>query len=96
MTPYLAEFEPAMLALMIPILALMIPIVAILVSHQQKMAQIIHGGGGGVDTRNQIEALRAEIAQLKQLMHQQAIQMDNLLTAQRNPSVSEIGARIEQ
>lgn len=96
MTPYLAEFDVAMFALMIPILALMIPIVAILVSHQQKMAQIIHGSGGGVDARNQIEALRGEIAQLKQLVHQQAIQMDNLLSARRGSSSSEIGARIEQ
>lgn len=95
MYPLLADFEIGMVALLIPILALMIPIVAILVSHQQKMAQIIHGGGG-VDTRNQIEALRAEIAHLKQLIHQQAIQMDNLLSSGRTSSASEIGARIEQ
>ena len=84
-----AIFEPWFFGMMIPILALMIPIVAILVHHQQKMAAIIHQGGGQ-ESRAQIEALRGEVAQLKQLIHQQ----DNLLSAgPRGASTSEIGSR---
>lgn len=82
MTHYLADFPIEILALMIPIMALMIPIVAILVHHQQKMAAIIHQGGGP-EARAQIEALKAELAQLRTLVHQQAIQMDSVASASR-------------
>ncbi|MBZ0213870.1 MAG: hypothetical protein K8H99_08740 [Nitrospirae bacterium] len=65
------------IAVMIPIVALMIPIVAILSAHQQKMARIIH------ETRNsgqdvEVQRLRSEVEQLKQLVHQQTIAIDNL------------------
>ena len=66
---------PAVIALMIPVIALMIPIVAILVSHQQKMAQIVHRGLGD---NPEVSALRNEIAELKSLVHQQTITLDNM------------------
>ena len=66
--------------IMIPLTALMIPIVAVLSHHQQKMAQIIHGGGGA---QGQTDALRQEIAELKSFVHQQAIAIDNLANAQK-------------
>ena len=63
------------LALMIPIIALCIPVIAILVSHQQKMATIIHGGQAN---QAQLDELRAEIAELRGRLNQQALAMDNL------------------
>jgi len=62
--------------LMIPILALMIPIIAILVSHQQKMAQIIHSSRQGVDA-HETAALRAELRELKEMVHQQMLALDS-------------------
>jgi hypothetical protein len=70
--------------ILIPILALLIPIVAILVKHQQRMAEIIHSGrpqGLPVD-RQEIDSLRREIQELKQIVHQQAISMDTFVDRQ--------------
>lgn len=71
--------RPEIIALLIPITALMIPIVAILVSHQQKMAQLIHGNPNN-NQQNALETsqLRDEVRQLKELMNQQTIALDNL------------------
>ena len=82
-------------ALSIPILALMIPLVAILVRHQQKMAEIIHSGSGS-NTAAQVEALRQEVAQLKQLVHQQMIALDSATSGKglsRSSSEFDLGAR---
>lgn len=67
--------DPAILALLVPILAILIPIVAIITSHQRKMAEIRHRQGGGLD---EVERLRREIVELKSLVHEQAIALDNL------------------
>jgi hypothetical protein len=58
----------------------MIPIVAILSQHQQKMASILHSGQ---NNNGEIEALRREIQELKQLVHQQAIAVDSFVDTQR-------------
>jgi len=71
---------PAIIALMIPVVALMIPIVAILVSHQQKMAQIVHQNPGNSP---EVSALRQEISELKALVHQQAITLDTIAGNQK-------------
>lgn len=63
---------PETLAISIPIIALLIPIVAILVHHQQKMAQIIHGGGMNEQLAREVEALRHEVQQLRAQVSQQA------------------------
>jgi len=54
-----------------------LPVIAVLTSHQQKMAAIIHGRK---DAHNpaEIEALRRELQDLKNFVHQQAIVTDNL------------------
>lgn len=64
------------LALMIPIIALMIPIVAMLVKHQQQMAQIMHQGRAQ-QSDAEIAALRAEVRELKELVHQQMLTLDS-------------------
>ncbi|MBV6491701.1 MAG: hypothetical protein IT202_02655 [Fimbriimonadaceae bacterium] len=87
---HFAAFGPETLALLIPITALLIPIVAILVRHQQKMAEIIHSSPKFDPGLNaQIDSLRREILELRQLVHQQTIDMDSLksLTGGRNDVV---------
>ncbi len=72
------------LALMIPIVALMIPIVAILSHHQRRMAELIHQRNPAINSHSgQIEALRQEVSELKQLVHQQMIAVDNMASGQR-------------
>jgi hypothetical protein len=67
-------------AIMIPILALLIPVVAILTKHQQRMAELIHGGDQNRQSSQEILALRHEIAELRSLVHQQSIAVDNLVS----------------
>jgi hypothetical protein len=82
-------FDPGTLAILIPIVALMIPIVSILVRHQQRMAEIIHTAKPQLATdRAEIEALRREIQELKQLVHQQAISMDTFVERQSKLAAS--------
>jgi len=74
---YLADFTEN-IAILIPVIALMIPIVAILVSHQQKMAQIIHGSNRQQLPNPEVDALKREVQELKQLIHQQTIALDSV------------------
>ncbi|CAN1515775.1 hypothetical protein MCEMSE15_00928 [Fimbriimonadaceae bacterium] len=67
-------------AIMIPILALLIPVVAILTKHQQRMAELIHGGEQNRQSSQEMLALRHEIAELRSLVHQQSIAVDNLVS----------------
>jgi len=79
----LAVFDAGTLGVFIPIVALIIPIVAILTKHQMNMAQIIHGrplneDNHGIPMLNDQSQLKEEVRQLRELMHQQAITLDNL------------------
>ncbi|MEQ1821006.1 MAG: hypothetical protein ABL949_00680 [Fimbriimonadaceae bacterium] len=67
--------NPEIIAVMIPIVALFIPIVVVLTKHQQRMAELIHGGQ---KDNQQFAILHYEIQELKQLVHQQTLQIDNL------------------
>ena len=69
--------------ILIPIMALMIPIIAMLIKHQTNMAQIIHGrplneDNHGIPMLQNNSQLTEEVRQLRELMHQQAIALDNL------------------
>ena len=58
-----------------------LPVIAVLTNHQQKMAAIIHGQNRANNNGAQAEemqALRREVGELKQLVHQQTIICDNL------------------
>ncbi len=60
-------------------LALGIPIVAILTSHQQKMARLFGENQRAANaTSPETHALREELRELKSLVHQQSIAIDNL------------------
>jgi hypothetical protein len=85
-------FSAGSIAILIPVLIFMIPIIAILTSHQRRMAEIVHGGKNG--NPGDIDALRREIHELKQLVHQQAISIDNLLARQQSATPPEIPTRI--
>jgi hypothetical protein len=75
----------SILPFMIPIIVFMIPIIAILTSHQQKMAQIIHDQQKR-QADPEIAALRQEVRELKELVHQQLIAMDS----QVRPGISSV------
>jgi Mg2+ and Co2+ transporter CorA len=73
-------FDVDKIAIMIPIIALLIPVIAILTTHQRKMAELIHGGTQNRQSSQEILALRHEIAELRSLVHQQSIAVDNLVS----------------
>jgi len=65
----------------------MIPIIAILTSHQRKMAMIIHGSQAQQNQQNtQNDALASEVRELKQIVYQQSIALDNLTNEVRRTS----------
>ncbi len=74
-----------MIWVLIPLTALLIPIVAMLVSHQQKMAQIIHGRGDP----EEVAALRSEVAELKQQLGQHTMALDEMRRRQPLPPTVE-------
>ena len=65
------------LAAMALVICALIPIIYMLIKHQQTMAKILHENQNRTD-----DGLRREVDQLKQLVMQQAITLDNL--AQEN------------
>ncbi len=75
---------PETLAFAIPLTALMIPIVAVLAKHQQKMAEIMRSVPHNQPQLQspEVAQLRQEVAELKQILHRQMIQLDDL--AQRS------------
>lgn len=81
-----------MLENLIPIVAIVmvfgIPIVAILTAHQRKMAELFHSRNAQPQYNPEIAALREEVRELKQLIHQQAITMDNLVQTRVTPPPS--------
>ena len=75
--------NPSVIGMMIPILIFLIPIIAILTSHQQKMAQIYREGAQRLGANDaDLIALREEMRQLRELVQQQAIVLDNIAMLQ--------------
>jgi len=68
-----------------------IPIIAILTGHQRKMAELMRQPVQGA-FNPETQALREEIRELKQLVYQQSIAIDNL--ARPLPKEAEIQSRI--
>lgn len=72
----------------IPILALMIPIVAILTAHQRKMAELIHSQNQiNPQSQHQIAEMQREINELKSLVHQQTLALDEMSGFKAMPPV---------
>lgn len=62
---------------LIPIIIFMIPIVAILTTHQRKMAELVHRNPAP-NSNGEIDALRREVQELKEIVHQQTLAIDNI------------------
>ena len=75
-------------------MALMIPIVGIYTSHQQKMMEIRARNGGLQGNSPELMMLRNELAELKSLVHEQAIALDNLASRTLPAIPSEIRERV--
>jgi hypothetical protein len=74
----------------IPILALLIPIIVILTNHQRRMAELLHKNQQQPQIPSQdLVAMRQDIYELKQLVHQQAIALDNLTNSVKVTSVED-------
>ena len=86
MNHYLAFLDPETIAVMIPIIGLLIPIVAILTKHQQRMAEIVHNGASKMPQSSELSALRQEVSELRQLIHQQTIALDNATSRSAMPT----------
>lgn len=80
--------RPEIIGPLIPIVALCIPIVAILVKHQQRMAELMQQGSQNNNSEilRELQAMRAEMAQLRERVNQQAIVVDDLSGLRQNPS----------
>lgn len=82
---------PEILALMIPIIALLIPIVVILTNHQRKMAEIIHRERSL--PQGELEAIRHELRDLRMLMNQHTIALDDVRNKALPSGQSEVQQR---
>lgn len=78
---FFADLGPEMIAVFIPVVALCIPIVAMLTKHQQKMAELLHGSQGV--SAEETHRLRSEVNQLRDLVAQQTIALDDLRSSVR-------------
>jgi hypothetical protein len=77
-------------AIITTLVFMMIPIIAILARHQQKMAYILNQGQGNVPNQA-IAQLAAEVQDLRALVNQQTVTLDNLAESNRR-----IAAQLEQ
>jgi hypothetical protein len=91
----MANLSDELAPVIVSVMLMMIPIVALLTSHQRKMAKIMRESDGVQDPRLAMENeyLRREMAELKALMHQQAIAIDNL--APRLAAPMDVSQRLE-
>lgn len=80
----IAFIDPESAAVIVPVIIFMIPIIAILTAHQRKMAEIIHRKPQV--NSNEMDVLHREIGELKQLVHQQAIALDDMRSRQLGQS----------
>lgn len=80
------------LAMLPAVLVFMIPIIAILTAHQRKMAELMHRP----QQNPQADQLSNEIQQMRQILTQQTIALDNLATELRNQRQSDISERISE
>lgn len=89
--------DPKLIAsVLVPMTVLLIPVIAILTRHQLRMAELIHGKGQNQVPLGQNDngQLREEVRQLRELMHQQSITLDNLRNELR--STNTVQDRINQ
>jgi hypothetical protein len=82
---YPAAFSEDVLFLMIPMIAVVI--VSIWAKHRVQIEELrARQTGDSTKLGDEVAALRGEVRELKEQMHQQLIAVDNLLSAQQKPS----------
>jgi len=91
----LAFLQPDQLAIFIPILGVVAVIIMILTKHQQRMAEIIHGTAQAQSAEEIVE-LRHEVAQLKQMVHEQMIALDSYAGSSGRAEEVPLQKRLEQ
>ena len=79
----IAMFGPDTIWAIIPCMALSIPIIALMQHHQQKMAEIIHGRRHKEVIQGELDQMRAELNQLRNMVSTQALALEGL--ASRKP-----------
>jgi len=80
--------------ILVPIVAMFIPIVIIFTRHQQKMAEIIHSTQGQ-QTSGELEGIRQELRELRGLINQQTIALDDMRTKQISaPAQTDVQSRL--
>ncbi len=81
----IAFLDPGLIGAMVPIVLFVmifsIPIVALFLEHQRRMAKMINERA---DYRPEMEALRREVGELRNLVNQQALVLDDLGTRVRS------------
>ena len=86
--------------ILIPLLAigfpLLIAMISILTSHQRKMAEFfaLQGQNQSNNNDHEVQALRQEVRELKQLLHQQAITLDTLASGRPSMPMSTVADRL--
>lgn len=73
-------------------ICMLVPIIKVLVSHQQKMTELLHRQNQPASLPDAAR-LEQEIRELKSLVHQQAIALDNL-SAKIDGSASAVQERV--
>ncbi|MCX7800347.1 MAG: hypothetical protein N2109_08410 [Fimbriimonadales bacterium] len=93
--------DPEVLALLVPVIALLIPIVAIWTKHLQTLEQLrLQAGRRDAEKSAEMEKLRTEVQELKEIVYQQTLALDGLMTERRamnqasEPSDAEVRQRL--
>jgi len=76
-----ADIPDNVVAVFVVLIAMMVPIVVVFTKHQQKMAIIFRGNSQNSD--EVVHRLTAEMSELRSLVTQQALAIDNLADGQR-------------
>ena len=77
-------------------LGAMVPIVAqIITRHKQRMAEIANRSGRN-ENSSEVSQLRSEVSELKEMLHQQMIAVDSIISAPRFTRDEPIQQRLEQ
>lgn len=89
--------NPATLGVFIPIIAVGGPFLFVIVKtmtqHQQRMAELYHRNAQPISDPR-VEALTREMAELKDLVHQQTIVLDRLASLPTRPTEGGIEGRL--
>jgi len=76
-----------MIGIIVPLGIIAIPLVAMLNAHQRRMAEIIHRNPPA--NQGEFEAIRLELSEMRQLMNQHTIALDDMRARQALPPIQD-------